>query len=84
MYTSVVLLGNDLVNQKEEQMKNTKTQQTSNGVIEHGEYLGRIEYESGTAEQRWVLDGIVFAEVCNADGYRAGLRCLGKASKVLK
>lgn len=65
-------------------MKNTKKQFTRNEVIEHGEYLGCIEYESGATEQRWVLDGIVFAEICNADGYRAGFRCLGKASKVLK
>lgn len=65
-------------------MKNTKKQFTRNEVIEHGEYLGCIEYESGATEQRWVLDGIVFAEICNADGYRAGFRCPGKASKVLK
>lgn len=65
-------------------MKNTKKQFTRNEVIEHGEYLGCIEYESGATEQRWVLDGIVFVEICNAYGYRAGFRCLGKASKVLK
>jgi hypothetical protein len=65
-------------------MKNTKKQFTRNEVIEHGEYLGCIEYESGATEQRWVLDGIVFAEICNADGYRTWFRCLGKASKVLK
>lgn len=65
-------------------MKNTKHQPSRNEVIERGEYLGCIEYESGAAEQHLVLDGIVFAETCNADGYRAGFRCLGKASKVLK
>lgn len=58
-------------------MKNTKTQQTREEVIERGEHLG-------CTEQRWVLDGIVFAEICNANGYRVGFRCPGKASKVLK
>lgn len=65
-------------------MKNIKHQPNRNEVIEHGEYLGCIEYERGATEQRWVLDGIVFAEICNADGYRISFRCLGKASKVLK
>lgn len=68
-------------------MKNTmnsKHQFTRDEVIERGEYLGCTEYVSGCTEQRWVLDGIVFAETCNADGYRTGFRCLGKASKVLK
>lgn len=84
MYTSAILLDNNLVNQKEEQMKNTKTQQTREEVIERGEYLGCTEYEGGATEQRWVLDGIVFAEICNANGYCVGFHCLGKASKVLK
>lgn len=68
-------------------MKNTtnsKHQLTRDEVIERGEYLGCTEYVSGCTEQRWVLDGIVFAETCNADGYSTGFRCLGKASKVLK
>ena len=67
-------------------MKNTtnsKHQPTRNEVIERGEYLGCVEYDSGCTEQRWVLDGIVFAETCNVDGYRTGFRCLGKASKAL-
>lgn len=63
---------------------NSKHQPTRNEVIERGEYLGCVEYASGCTEQRWVLDDIVFSETCNADGYRTGLRCLGKASKVLK
>lgn len=29
-------------------------------------------------------DGIVFAEICNADGMRIDWKCLGKASRVLK
>lgn len=53
-------------------------------IIERGEYLGFVEYDSGCTKQRWVLDGIVFAETCNADGFRSGFRCLGKALKVLK
>lgn len=68
-------------------MKNTtnsKHQPTRNEVIERGEYLGCVEYASGCTEQRWVLDGIVFAETCNANGLRSGFRCLGRASKVLK
>lgn len=65
-------------------MKNTKTQQTSEDVVERGECLGCTEYEGGTTEQRRVLDGIVFSEICNANGYRVGFHCLGKASKVLK
>lgn len=84
MYTSGILSDNDLVDQKEEQMKNAKTQQTREEVIERGEYLGCTEYEGGATEQRWVLDGIVFAEICNANGYRVGFHCLGKVSKVLK
>ena len=64
-------------------MESNKKQPTRNEVIEHGEYLGCTEYESGATEQRWVLNGIVFAEFCNADGFRTGFRCLGKASKVL-
>ena len=31
-------------------MKNTKKQFTRNEVIEHGEYLGSIEYEIGATE----------------------------------
>lgn len=62
----------------------TKQQPTRDEVVERGEYLGCIEYESGATEQRWALDGIVFAETCSADGYSTGFRCLGKASKVLK
>lgn len=65
-------------------MESSKKKPTRNEVIEHGEYLGCIEYESGATEQRWVLDGIVFTETCNADGLRSGFRCLGKASKVLR
>ncbi len=65
-------------------MESSKKQPTRNEVIERGEYLGCTEYVSGCTEQRWVLDDIVFAETCNADGYRTGFRCLGKASKVLK
>lgn len=65
-------------------MKNTEKQFTRNGVIEHGEYLGCIEYGSGATGRRRVPDGIVFAGICNADGYRAGFRRLGKASKVSK
>ena len=56
---------------------NSKHQPTRNEVIERGEYLG-------CTEQRWILDGIVFAETCNVNGLRSGFRCLGKASKVLK
>lgn len=69
---------------KENTMKDTKKQPTRDEVIERGEYLGCTEYASGCTEQRWILDGIVFAETCNADGYSTGFRCLGKASKVLK
>lgn len=69
---------------KENAMKGTKKRHTRDEAIERGEYLGCTEYESGATEQRWVLDGIVFAEACNAAGRRAGFRCMGKASKVLK
>lgn len=68
-------------------MKFTKTnekQPNRNEVIERGEYLGCTEYASGCTEQRWLLDGIVFAETCTADGLRVSFRCMGKASKVLK
>ena len=72
---------------KENGMKNglkcTKTQFTRDEVIEHGEYFGCIEHEGGATEQRWVLDGIAFAEICNANGYCVIFQCLGKASKVL-
>lgn len=64
-------------------MKTTKTY-TRNDVIKHGEYLGFIEYESGATEQRWIIDGLVFSETCTTDGRRAGFRCIGNASKVLK
>ncbi len=64
-------------------MKTTKTY-TRDEIIERGEYLGCTEYESGATMQRWLLDGIVYAETCNADGYRTSFRCIGKASKVLK
>lgn len=86
MYIRVRRWNNDLVNQKGKgnTMRNTKKQFTRNEVIEHGEYLGCTEYESGVTEQRWTLDGIVYAETCSADGYRTSFRCLGKASKVLK
>lgn len=63
---------------------NSKHQPTRNEVIERGEYLGCTEHVSGCTEQRWILDGIVFAETCNVNGLRSGFRCLGKASKVLK
>lgn len=59
-------------------MKNTEKQFTRDEAVERG------EYEGGAAEQRWVLDGIVFVEICNANGYRVGFHCLGKASKVLE
>lgn len=65
-------------------MKTTKKSYTREDVIKNGEYLGATEYTSGATEQRWLLDGIVYAETCNADGYRTGFRCLGKVSKVLK
>ena len=65
-------------------MKNTKTQPTRDEVVERGEYLGYTEYESRVTEQHWVLDGIVFAETCSADGGRTKFGCLGKISKVLK
>ena len=86
MYIRVRRWDNDLVNRKGKgnTMRNTKKQFTRNEVIEHGEYLGCTEYESGVTEQRWTLDGIVYAETCNADGYCTSFRCLGKASKVLK
>ena len=65
-------------------MKNIKKSLTRDESVERGEYLGAIEYESGATMQRWLLDGIVYAETCNADGYRTSFRCLGKASRVLK
>lgn len=65
-------------------MKNIKKSLTSDEIVERGEYLGAIEYESGATMQRWLLDGIVYAETCNSDGYRTSFRCLGKASRVLK
>ncbi len=61
-----------------------KRQPTREEVIEHGEYLGATEYASGATEQRWVLNGIVFSEVCDADGRRGSWTCLDKASRVLK
>lgn len=65
-------------------MKNIKKSLTRDDVIKNGEYIGFTEYESGATMQRWLLDGIVYAETCNADGYRTSFRCLGKASRVLK
>lgn len=61
-----------------------KRQPTREEVIEHGECLGATEYASGPTEQRWVLNGIVFSEVCDADGTHASWTCLGKASRILK
>ena len=65
-------------------MKNIKKSLTRDDVIKNGEYIGFTEYESGATEQRWLIDGLVFAETCTADGRRVGFRCMGKASKVLK
>lgn len=59
-------------------------QLTREEAIEHGEYLGFTEYRSGATEQRWLINGLVFAEICNARGFRTSWRCLGRASRVLK
>lgn len=65
-------------------MKNSKRQFTREEVIKNGDYLGFRETPCGGTEQRWQMGGVVFSEICDANGHRSSWFCLGKASKVAK